>query len=238
MLSIAAQAAKRVVLPIAALLLFMVGLGVLLTRAATHLWPLTIEDSVNRELAGDRTETLDDVSHLVSGVADTPRIVVVTAVAALVLWLALRRWREPLFLCLAVIAQALVFYFTTLAIDRPRPAVQRMDASPPTSSFPSGHTSAAVALYIGLAVLLAGLARHTWLKALCWALILVPVAVALARIYRGMHHPRDVVAAFINGLTCVIVMARALLDRTARRLRLPRQRRLGGTALQVRRARA
>ena len=58
-------------------------------------------------------------------------------------------------------------------LDRPRPGVERLDASPPTSSFPSGHTSAAVALYIGMALLLAGLARHTWLKALCWALVLV-----------------------------------------------------------------
>ncbi|WP_328476575.1 phosphatase PAP2 family protein [Actinoplanes sp. NBC_00393] len=227
MLTVTAQTLKRVVLPIAALLLFMIGLGILLTRAAAHLWPLTIEDSVNREFAGDRTETLDDISHLVSGVADTPRIIGVTAAAALVLWLVLRRWREPAFLCLAVTAQALVFYFTTKAIDRPRPAVQRLDESPPTSSFPSGHTSAAVALYLGLAVLLAGLARHTWLKALCWALILVPLGVAMARMYRGMHHPSDVVAAFINGTTCVIVMSRAFLDRHVRawRLQIPGPRR-------------
>ncbi|MBG0562130.1 phosphatase PAP2 family protein [Actinoplanes aureus] len=202
------------VLPIAALLLFMIGLGVLLTRAAAHLWPLTIEDGVNRELAGGRTEGMTDVSYVVSGVANTPWIIAVTATVALILWLVLRSWREPLFLCLAVTAQALVFYFTTVAIDRPRPAVQRLDESPPTSSFPSGHTSAAVALYIGLAVLLAGMARHTWVKALCWALVLVPIGVALARMYRGMHHPSDVVAAFINGVTCVIVMSRALLDRS------------------------
>ncbi|WP_307798102.1 phosphatase PAP2 family protein [Actinoplanes flavus] len=210
---IVVQALKRVLLPIAALLAVMIGIGVLLTRAATHLWPLTVEDGVNRFFAGHRTETLSDVSHLASGVADTPRIVGVTAVAALVLALTLRRVREPLFLCLAVTAQALVFYFTTVAIDRPRPDVPRMDESPPTSSFPSGHTSAAVALYLGLAVLLATLARRTWLKALCWALVLVPAGVALARMYRGMHHPSDVVAAFVNGCTCVYVMFRAFLDR-------------------------
>ncbi|MEV0902788.1 phosphatase PAP2 family protein [Actinoplanes sp. NPDC049802] len=210
---IAMQVLKRVLLPIAALLAFMIGLGVLLTREATHLWPLTVEDSANRYLAGHRTETVSDVSHLVSGIADTPRIIGVTAVAALVLALTLRRVREPLFLCLAVTAQALVFYFTTVAIDRPRPDVPRMDESPPTSSFPSGHTSAAVALYLGLAVLLAMLVRRTWLKALCWALVLIPAGVALARMYRGMHHPSDVVAAFVNGGVCVYVMSRAFLDR-------------------------
>ncbi len=58
----------------------------------------------------------------------------------------LRRWREPLFLCAAVTAQAVVFYLTTLVIDRRRPVVRHLDDSPPTSSFPSGHTSASVAL--------------------------------------------------------------------------------------------
>ncbi|WP_285471140.1 phosphatase PAP2 family protein [Actinoplanes sp. NBRC 101535] len=199
------------VLPLGTLLLFMVGLGMLLTRAAAHLWPLTVEDAVNRELAADRTPVLTDVSSVLSGIANTEVIIGVTALAAVILAITLRRWREPVFLSLAVTAQALIFYFTTVAIDRPRPEVQRLDESPPTSSFPSGHTSAAVALYLGLAVLLAGLARHTWLKALCWALILVPLGVALARMYRGMHHPSDVVAAFINGITCVTVMARAVL---------------------------
>ena len=103
--------------------------------------------------------------------------------------------------------------FATLAIDRARPAVPHMDQSPPTSSFPSGHTSAAVALYLGLAVVLAMHTDHRWLKALCWLLLLVPVCVAVSRLYRGMHHPSDVTASFVNGALCVIIMARTILDR-------------------------
>ncbi|MEU4562352.1 phosphatase PAP2 family protein [Actinoplanes sp. NPDC023936] len=238
MFAVAVQAIKRIVLPIAALLLFLIGLGLLLTREAAHWWPLTVEDGVNREFAADRTEPLTAVSGWVSAIANTGWIIAVTAVVALILRLVLRRWREPIFLCLAVTAQALVFFFTTKAIDRPRPDVHRLDASPPTSSFPSGHTSASVALYLGLALLLAGLARHTWLKALCWALVLVPIGVAFSRMYRGMHHPSDVVAAFLNGITCVIVMSRAILDRAVswrlpkvsgwpRSTSLPRPRRTG-----------
>ncbi|WP_229072607.1 phosphatase PAP2 family protein [Actinoplanes sp. DH11] len=232
------QALKRIVLPIGALLLFLIGLGLVLTREAAHLWPLTVEDGVNRELEAGRTEPVTALSGWVSAVANTGWIIAVTAVVALILRLVLHRWREPIFLCLAVTAQALVFYFTTLAIDRPRPDVYRLDESPPTSSFPSGHTSAAVALYLGLALLLAGLARHTWLKALCWALVLVPIGVAMSRVYRGMHHPSDIVAAFLNGITCVIVMSRAILNRAVswrlprvqgwpRSISLPRPRRTG-----------
>ncbi|MEK8109049.1 hypothetical protein NKG94_38090 [Micromonospora sp. M12] len=39
----------------------------------------------------------------------------------------------------------------------------------------------------------------------------------------GMHHPSDVVASFLNGGTCVAIMARAVLDRGLRwgRAKLP-----------------
>ncbi|AEV86052.1 phosphoesterase PA-phosphatase [Actinoplanes sp. SE50] len=201
------QAFTRIVLPVAAILLLMIGLGVLLTHV------LKDENGFNRTLEHDRTPELTHISSFFSSVGNTMTIIAVTAVAALILRLTLHRWREPLFLCLAVTAQAVVFFFTTLAIDRPRPDVHRLDASPPTSSFPSGHTSAAFALYVGLAVVLASLARPGWLKALCWLLVLVPLAVATARMYRGMHHPSDVLSACLNSTLCLTVMGRAILNR-------------------------
>ncbi|WP_089157597.1 phosphatase PAP2 family protein [Micromonospora sp. NBS 11-29] len=215
MSDVVVRIARRVLLPLVLLFALMVGLGLLVTRVLAHTWPFTVEDAVNRELAGDRTAGWNDVSLVFSTLASTQMIVVVTVLAALVLRLVLHRWREPLFLCAAVSAQALIFLFTTMVIDRNRPMVERMDASPPTSSFPSGHTSAATALYVGLALLLALRARSTPAKATWWALlVLVPLGVALTRMYRGMHHPSDVVASFLNGCTCVAIMARAVLDRT------------------------
>lgn len=215
MSDVAVQITRRVLLPVALLFSVMVALGLLVTRVLAKTWPFTVEDTVNRELAADRTEGWNNVSLVFSTLASTQLIVVVTVLVALVLRLVLHRWREPLFLCAAVSAQALVFLLTTMAIDRRRPAVEHMDVSPPTSSFPSGHTSAAVALYVGIAVLLALRAKSTPAKVTWWALlILVPVGVALTRMYRGMHHPSDVAASFLNGGTCVAIMARAVLDRT------------------------
>jgi membrane-associated phospholipid phosphatase len=212
--TIALQSLKRVILPIAALLLAIVALGLLVTKVFHRDWPFTAEDGINREFAGGRTEFWNGVSLFFSTLANTPVIIGVTVLAAIMLRLWLRRWHEPIFLAAAVTAQALVFFFATLIIDRSRPDVPKMDESPPTSSFPSGHTSAAVALYVGLALLLALIVRRTWLKVLCWALILVPISVALSRLYRGMHHPSDVTASFINGGICVAVIARSVLDRS------------------------
>ncbi|WP_430498617.1 phosphatase PAP2 family protein [Micromonospora trifolii] len=218
------QIVRRVLLPVSLLLGLMVLLGVLVTRVFARTWPFTVEDAVNREFAADRTADWNNVSLVFSTLASTQMIVVVTVLVALALRLWLKRWREPLFLCAAVTAQALVFLLTTLAIDRRRPAVEHMDVSPPTSSFPSGHTSAAVALYVGIAVLLALRARSTGAKVAWWTLLLiVPLGVALTRMYRGMHHPSDVVASFLNGGTCVAIMARAVLGRGLRwgRAKLP-----------------
>ena len=213
MSAVAVQGLKRILLPVAVLLVAMIGLGLLITKVLAGTRPFIFEDDLERELAGDRTESWNAVSSFFSLVGSTPVIIGVTVVIAIILRLTLHRWREPLFLAAAVSAQALVFFFATLVIDRARPPVPHMDRSPPTSSFPSGHTSAAFALYVGLALVLALLARRTALKWLCWLLVLVPLAVALARMYRGMHHPSDVLASFLNGGACVALMARAILDR-------------------------
>ena len=212
MSDVAVQVLKRVLAPVAVLLAVMIGLGLLITKVMMHVWPFTVEDSVNREFERDRTHEVSMVSLIFSTLASTPAVIAVTVLAALALRLVLKRWRESIFLCAAVTAQALVFFLTTLMIDRPRPAVDHMDVSPPTSSFPSGHTSASVALYVGLAVILFRVANRTWLKRAAWLLLLVPVGVALTRMYRGMHHPSDVTASFLNGGICVWIMTKAILD--------------------------
>ena len=83
-----------------------------------------------------------------------------------------------------------MFLLTTMAIDRERPDVEKLDQSPPTSSFPSGHTGASSALYFGLAIICATQFERRWLRVLLGVgFALIPFAVATARLYRGMHHP-------------------------------------------------
>jgi len=71
-----------------------------------------------------------------------------------------------------------------------------------TSSFPSGHTSAAIALYGSLAIVLLLRARSArsgggpaWaLRAAAGLLLVVPVAVAWSRLYRGLQFSTPKVA--------------------------------------------
>jgi membrane-associated phospholipid phosphatase len=209
-----ARVAGRVVLLLAVLYAVMVGLGLLVTKVAEHSWPLTEEDQINRALADGRTGSMNDVTYVLSGLGDTAAIVIAMGAVAIFLRLALRRWRESVFLVLAVSAQALVFLLVTLTIDRRRPAVPHLDDSPPTSSFPSGHTGAATALFVSSALLVAWYVRRRLVKVLAvTVLVAVPLLVAFGRLYRGMHHPSDVLGAYVNGLACVTIAGSTVLGR-------------------------
>ncbi|MEV5602546.1 diacylglycerol kinase family protein [Streptomyces sp. NPDC052299] len=192
----------------------MVGLGLLITGPAGAIWPLNAEDEVNEGFEQLRTGPLTDVSFVASEAGNTLTIIVITVLVCLglVVLPRLPRWRQAVFLAVGVSLQSLVFLVITICVDRDRPDVDRLDASPPTASYTSGHTGAATALYAGLAVLalLPG-GRGRGRKVLAGLLLLIPLLVGLARLYRGMHHPTDVLGGMLNGALSLLVAGRALL---------------------------
>ncbi|MDX3802413.1 diacylglycerol kinase family protein [Streptomyces sp. AK04-3B] len=191
----------------------MVGCGLLITGPARGLWPMTVEDDVNEGLERGRTGTLTTLSFLGSEAGNTLTVIAVTvlACAALILIPRLPLWRQAAFLAVAVSLQSLVFLIITEAVDRHRPEVDRLDASPPTSSYTSGHTGAATAIYGGLAVLALSRLRGPWRRIVGAVLLVVPLVVALARLYRGMHHPTDVIGGLLNGSLSLLIVGRTLL---------------------------
>ncbi|MEW9552153.1 phosphatase PAP2 family protein [Nonomuraea sp. NPDC050783] len=182
-------------------------------------WP-TGEATVSRTLAADRTSLWNTLTDYGSSLSDTPYIVALTAIAAIAFRLAWKRWLESAFLIVAVWSQSLVFLATTEVVGRHRPPVQHLDPAPPTSSFPSGHVSAAVAFYCGLALVLATHTRNKALRVVIWVLgIAAPLIVAFSRLYRGMHFLTDVSWGLLLGTVCVVVAARAILFRREREQR-------------------
>ncbi|HEX8498016.1 MAG TPA: phosphatase PAP2 family protein [Actinomycetales bacterium] len=175
------------------------------------------EDAVNRWFAAYRTDGWDTVTRVVSLMADTGTIVLTMLAAVLTYRLVAHRVREAVPLVVGVCSQALCFFSVTLLVDRERPQVTRLDESPPTSSFPSGHTGAASALYVGMVILCLRRFRSPWVRLAIGLLLgLVPLAVAVSRVYRGMHHPSDVVFGLLNGLVCALVAHLVLTSATGR----------------------
>ncbi|MFJ8196833.1 diacylglycerol kinase family protein [Streptomyces sp. NPDC096152] len=209
----------------------MVGIGLLITGPARGLWPMTVEDHVNEGFERIRTGTLTALSSVASEAGNTLTVITVTLLSCLGLILLPRlpMWRQALFLALAVALQSLVFLGITVAVERHRPDVDRLDASPPTSSYTSGHTGAATAVYAGLAVLVLSRMRGPWRRVVAGVLFLLPLLVAVARLYRGMHHPTDVAGGLVNGSLSLLIVGRALLvdgsvaaaPATARRIPAP-----------------
>jgi membrane-associated phospholipid phosphatase len=212
-----APAFRRVILPMAVLTATMVGLGFLIIGPLAGSWPLTSEDHLVRALVAARTPRWNRLSNGISLLAYTPAIICVTVLAGAAMRMVFKRWRESLFLAAAVCAQVVVFLVCTLVIVRDRPAVRPLDTFPPAQSFPSGHTSAAVALYGGIALVLGMHARRKAVAVLGWITLLAFAAtVGISRVYRGMHHPSDIIASFINGLACLWIMRRAILETVER----------------------
>jgi membrane-associated phospholipid phosphatase len=131
-------------------------------------------------------------------------------VVGLRLWL--KRWREAVTIFVSITGELFIFVLVTATVHRQRPTVPHLDPAPPTSSFPSGHTGAAVALYVGLAVILLLVTRGSLYRAgfvvPAAVLCVVPFIVGVSRMYRGMHFFTDVIAgALAGGLWMAIVVA-------------------------------
>jgi len=107
----------------------------------------TWDASVNRWFVAQRTTTLNSVSRVGSDLGATLTIIGIAVVASIVLAIG-RRWRELGFLVAALALEASVSLTSSIVVDRARPNVPRLDAAPPTASFPSGHTAAAIVLWL------------------------------------------------------------------------------------------
>jgi undecaprenyl-diphosphatase len=166
---------------------------------------------VNRWLAGERTGELNDVTIYTSETGGTLAITALAVVAVAVAAFVWRRWREPMLVAVAVAGEVGIFLLVTLLVDRDRPPVRHLDEAPPTSSFPSGHTAATIALWGALAVLASERARSAVVRGLFLTLaVVLPLLVASSRLYRGMHFPTDVLGGVLLGGLWLLATVRGI----------------------------
>lgn len=193
---------RRVLLPAAVLWLVVVGLGLLITGP---LGNLPAEAAVNTWFVEQRTPAMDAATTVLSAIGQTEFLIGACVLGIALAWWRTRQWWYAVVPGLAVAVQAAIFLTSAIVVGRERPEVEQLDHAPPTSSFPSGHTGAATAFYLTLA-LMAQRIRH---PALRWTVTvlcaLVPLAVGTARLYRGMHSLTDVLVGLLNGATCAVL---------------------------------
>jgi membrane-associated phospholipid phosphatase len=196
--------------------LYLLALGVVLALALVAVgWVLSkvvhddgvgrADSSLSRWLAGERTGDLNDVTVFTSEVGGTLAITALAVVAVAFAAFAWRRWREPMLVAVAVAGEVGIFLLVTMLVDRERPPVRHLDDAPPTSSFPSGHTAATIALWGALAVLASERARSALVRNLFLVLaVVLPLLVASSRMYRGMHYLTDVLGGVVLGVLWLV----------------------------------
>jgi membrane-associated phospholipid phosphatase len=190
-----------------ALNVFALALGLVVTDVLLHAGGVArADDSAVRSLVTERTPFLMDTSAVGSALGGAPLLPILVGTIALVCAL-LHKWRVAGFVLFALAVESATYRITSFAVPRERPEVQRLDHLPANDSFPSGHTAASVAVYVGLALLITSRFPSRGARFLAWGVaILVPVFVAFARMYRGMHHPLDVAGGSLVGVGAIIVL--------------------------------
>ncbi|GCE76945.1 phosphatase PAP2 family protein [Cellulomonas biazotea] len=193
---------RRALLPAVALWVVVVGVGLLLVGP---LGNLPAEAPVNQWFVERRTATLNIVTMFLSGIGQTEFLIGACVLTIALVWWRTKQWWFAIVPGIAVAVQALVFITAAVVVGRSRPEVEHLDDSPPTSSYPSGHTGAATAFYLTLAALCQRIGNPVlrWVATvLC---LLVPFCVGIGRMYRGMHSLTDVLMGFVNGVACAVL---------------------------------
>jgi len=217
--------------------LALIAVGLTLTHASWAHGIVVQEQRISRWFAAHRTPTLDTLTHIGTLLAETYTVIALCLVLFFVFRRWLGRWRESIGLAVAILGELFIFLLVTNTVHRPRPPVPRLDPAPPTSSFPSGHTAAAVALYGCIAVIvlrqMVNRRLAVVIAVLCWC---VPPIVAVSRVYRGMHYPTDVFFGALGGGLWLLVAVIVVLPPATygRRAGQPERRSAGKGAITVR----
>jgi undecaprenyl-diphosphatase len=166
----------------------------------------SLDNRVAHWLGRHRTDGWDAITWCGSMIADAYVKIPATIVLSVFFLWRWRRWTEPALLIGALVLEVAVFLTSSVVVDRARPPISRLDPVPPTGSFPSGHAAAAVAFYGAIAIVVFWHTRSRVGRTVAVAAaVLIPLAVAASRMYRGMHNLSDVVVGLLVGILSLAV---------------------------------
>lgn len=187
--------------------LLAAGLSLLLLCGLFIGWPrlIPLDQGLLALFQEQRSASLDQLMVLITRLGDFNSQLAAGSLLCLLLLLA-QQWRAALFAGSTLLGTALANGALKAWFARSRPEVLLEPLG--SFSFPSGHSSAAVAFFLVLGVL-AGRGQPARLR-LAWLLLagLPALSIAVSRVYLGVHWPSDIVAgALLAGSLCALSLS-------------------------------
>jgi undecaprenyl-diphosphatase len=181
-----------------------------LSAAVAAGWTAPLDQATTAAAAAHRTSFLSDIAINATALGSGT---VVFTIAICVALYAVAAGRPRIALALVWVPVAsLLDNGVKLLLRQPRPTAA-MVAVPSTFGFPSGHTVAAAALFLTLALVAAGAERRAGARRVLLACgLAVTLLVAWSRVYLGVHYLSDVVGGLLLG-AAGSVAAVQLIDR-------------------------
>lgn len=187
------------------LVLWLLAAFAALSIAVSAGWTASLDQAVVMSVAGHRTDLLNNLAVNLTALGSAP---VVSLIALCVTLYALATGRQRI--VLALLWTPLSFLLDDvlkLLFQHPRPT-EAIIAIPDSYSFPSGHSVAASALYITLALIAAqSEQRRLPRRILVMTGVSIAVLVAWSRVYLGVHYFSDVIGGLLFGAAGSIAAA-------------------------------
>jgi undecaprenyl-diphosphatase len=173
----------------------VVGLGELVTKYGNG--NVLGDHTIPHWFAAHRTPGGDRWSLVFSTLGATQAILIVALTTCVIFLAVTRHWRPVVFIAVVMAGELAAFLIAAAVVKRTRPDVPHLDHALPTSAYPSGHEAATCCLYVAVAILVIGYARGWWRWLFLIPAIAMPVLVAISRLYRGEHHPTDILGSLL-----------------------------------------
>lgn len=163
-----------------------------------------------------QTPVAVDVARQLQRIGDTGTATIAVVVTVVVLLIARRWWLALSVAVIGAFAPLLTDVIKPI-VDRPRPVWIQPFEVIDQPSFPSGHATGGIAVWMVCGIAIASLLRDPALGAVvALPFVLLGVAIGLSRLVLGVHWPSDVVAGWAVAV-CVTCVAGALFLARAER---------------------
>ena len=175
-----------------------VSIGLLVLMVKRDAGWVRWDEAIEKWAATHATELSTNVLTAITQLGSTWFIILISVVVAAYGFIREHRWQILAFMSILVAGQSLLSNVIKWAVGRERPSLAPL-APFSSHSFPSGHTTAAAATYLGIALVVGLFLRSRGRAFITGAAVGLAVAVGCSRVLLGVHWYTDVVAGLILG---------------------------------------